>query len=80
MHLMCWELLKPQSHTTYDNLEEKILQIRPKDSYKFGISRSNLISLQKKIRDKTDGVLHLQKKTIQKIIAGSIMARGGNVI
>ena len=64
----------------YDNLEKKILEIRPKDSYKFGISRSNLISLQKKIRNKTSGVLNLQKKTIEKIIAGSIMARGGDVI
>jgi len=46
-----------------------------------GIYRSNLISLQKKIRDKTAGVLNLQKATIQKIITGSIiMARGGDVI
>ena len=29
------------SCTVYDNLEEKILLIRPKNSYKFGISRSN---------------------------------------
>jgi hypothetical protein len=26
------------SCTVYDNLEEKILEIRPKDSYRFGIS------------------------------------------
>ena len=69
------------SCTVYDNLEEKILQIRPKDSYKFGISRSNLISLQKKIRNKTVGVLKLHKKTIEKIISGSIiMARGGDLL
>lgn len=66
------------SCTVYDNLEEKILQIRPRDSHKFGISRSNLISLQRKIRE--NGVLKLHKKTIEKIISGSIMARGGDVI
>jgi len=64
--------------TVYDNLEERILEIRPRDSHKFGISRSNLISLQKKIRE--NGVLKLHKKTIEKIISGSIMARGGDVI
>ena len=68
-----------ESYTVYDNLEEKILEIRPKDSHKFGISRSNLISLQKKIRE--NGVLKLHKKTIEKIMSGSIiMARGGDVI
>jgi len=60
----------------YDNLNEKILQIRPKDSYKFGISRSNLISLQKKIRE--NGVMRLHKKTVEKIIAGYVMTRGGD--
>ena len=64
--------------TVYENLQEKILGIRPRDSYKFGMSRSNLILLQKKIRD--NRVLKLHKKTIEKIIAGSIMARGGDVI
>ena len=67
-----------ESCTVYDNLEKKILEIRPRDSHKFGISRSNLISLQKKIRD--HGVLKLHKKTIEKIITGSIMARGGDAI
>ena len=66
------------SCTVYDNLEEKILQIRPRDSHKFGISRSNLISLQRKIRK--NGVLKLHKKTIEKIISGSIMARGGDML
>jgi len=66
------------SCTVYDNLQEKILEIRPKDSHRFGISRSNLISLQKKIRE--NGVLKLHKKTIEKIISGSIMARGGDVV
>jgi len=62
----------------YENLEKKILQIRLKNSHKFGISRSNLISLQKKIRE--NGVIKLHKKTIEKIIAGSIMARGGDIL
>ena len=64
--------------TVYDNLQEKILKIRPRDSHRFGISRSNLISLQKKIRE--NGVLKLHKKTIEKIISGSIMSRGGDTI
>ena len=62
----------------YDNLEEKILGIRPRDSYKFGLSRSNLISLQKRIRENV--VLKLHQKTMQKIIAGSIAAKGGDVL
>ena len=53
--------------TIYDNLADKILDIRPRDSYKFGISRSNLISLQKKIRE--NGIAKLHKKTIEKISA-----------
>ena len=63
-------------NTTYDNLVDKILDIRPRDSYKFGISRSNLIALQKKIRE--TGLAKLHKKTLQKIIAGCIIARGGD--
>jgi len=53
--------------TVYNNLEEKILQVRPKDAYKFGLSRSNLISLQKKIRNKEGQniPLKLQSKTIE---------------
>ena len=54
------------SYTVYDNLEERILNIRPKDAYKFGISRSNLISIQKKIRNK-DSQIKLQKKTMDKL-------------
>ena len=56
-----------ESCTVYDNIEEKILDIRPRDSHKFGISRSNLISLQKKIRNnKRQNVsLKLQSKTIE---------------
>ena len=60
----------------YENLTHKILGIRPRDSHKFGISRSNLISIQKKIRE--NRVTRLHRKTIQKIIAGTILARGGD--
>lgn len=57
------------NYTTYDNLADKILDIRPRDSYKFGISRSNLISLQKKIRDdnRSNETLILQNKTVEKL-------------
>ena len=50
----------------YDNLEEKILPIRPRDSHKFGMSRSNLIAIQKKIKSK-DSHVKLQKGTIKKL-------------
>ena len=53
------------NYTTYDNLADKILGIRLRDSYKIGISRSNLISLQKKIRE--NGMAKLHKKTIEKL-------------
>ena len=53
------------NYTIYDNLADKILGIRPSDSYKLGISRSNLISLQKKIGE--NGMAKLHKKTIEKL-------------
>ena len=50
-------------HAVYDNLEEKILDIRPRDSYKFGLSRSNLISLHTRIKNKTqEGALKTPQK------------------
>ena len=52
--------------TVYDNLEEKILEIRPRDSHKFGISRSNLMAIQKRIRSK-DSQVKLQKGTISRL-------------
>jgi len=52
--------------TVYNNLEKKILEIRPRDSYKFGISRSNLIAIQKRIRS-NDSQVKLQKGTIKKL-------------
>jgi len=55
--------------TVYDDLVDKILQIRPRDSYKFGLSRSNLIALQKRIRSngRVNIPLRLQSKTIEKL-------------
>ena len=56
------------NYTVYDNLADRILNIRPRDSYRFGISRSNLIALQKKIRgDGCDKPIRLQNKTIEKL-------------
>ena len=52
--------------TVYDNLEEKILDIRPRDSHRFGISRSNLIAIQKRIRS-NDSQIKLQKGTIERL-------------
>ena len=52
-------------NTVYDDLPDKILEIRSIDSYKFGISRSNLISLEKRIRE--NKMLRLQKYTLQKL-------------
>jgi len=50
----------------HDNLEARILEIRPRDSHKFGISRSNLIAIQKKIRS-DDSQIKLQKGTVKKL-------------
>ena len=55
-----------ESCPIYENLEEKILEIRPRDSHKFGISRSNLIVIQKRIRN-NDSQVKLQKGTIKKL-------------
>jgi len=55
-----------ESCTVYDNLEENILEIRPRDSRKFGISRSNLIAIQKRIRS-NDSHVKLQKGTVKKL-------------
>jgi len=55
-------ITQEDNYTIYDNLADKILDIRPRDSYKFGISRSNLISLQKKIRE--NGVLRIIKLNV----------------
>ena len=55
-----------ESCTVYDNLEKKILDIRPKDSHRFGISRSNLMAIQKRIRCK-DSQVKLQKGTINRL-------------
>ncbi len=52
--------------TVYDNLEEKILEIRPGDSHRFGMSRSNLMAIQKRIRS-NDSQVKLQKGTIKRL-------------
>ena len=65
------------SCTVYDNLEEKILEIRPRDSHKFGISRSNLMSIQKRIRCK-DSQVKLQKSTISRLQKAFSDAVSGN--
>lgn len=67
--------ISSESYTKYDNIAEKILDIRPKDAWRIGISKSNLILLQQKIREDTAVKLH--KKTIEKI-TGIIIARGGD--
>ena len=54
-------------YVTYDNITKKILCIRPKDAWKVGISRSNLLCMQKKIRE--NGIAKLHKKTIERISA-----------
>lgn len=58
--------ISSEPYTRYENLAEKILEIRPRDSYKYGISRSNLIAIQKKIRSKKSQV-KLHKNTIKKL-------------
>ena len=57
------------NYTIYDNLAEKILDIRSRDTYKFGISRSNIISIQKKRMNldlKTKNVLYLGDRSNEK--------------
>ena len=53
-------------YTRYENIAEKILDIRPKDAWKIGISRSNLILLQNKVNKNKSMKLH--HYTQQKII------------
>lgn len=67
-----------ESCIVYENLATKILGIISRDSHKFGISRSNIISLQKKTRE--NRVVKLHKETMQKIISGCIMTRGCDTI
>ena len=68
------------NYTVYDNLADRIMGIRPRDSYKFGISRSNLISLQKKIRE-NKGMPKLHKNTLEKlkrVFSGAISENSRN--
>ena len=57
--------MNSESYTRYHNITEKILSIRPRDSWRIGISRSNLLLLQKKIREKH--LINLHSSTLHKI-------------
>ncbi len=58
--------ISSEPYTRYENIVEKILNIRPKDAWKIGISRSNLILLQNKVSQNKSMKLH--HETRQKII------------
>ena len=53
------------NYTNYIDIENKILQIKPSDAYKFNLSRGNLINLQKKIKNKIP--IRIQNRTLAKI-------------
>jgi len=55
-----------ESYTRYHNISEKIISIRPRDSWRIDISRSNLLLLQKKIREKQ--FINLHNSTLHKIL------------
>jgi len=59
------------SYVQYDDVSEKILAIRPKDSWKIGLSRSNLMSLRKKAKNGQIPKLH--NFTLHKILENSIL-------
>ncbi len=54
-----------ENYTEYQDIESKILQIKPAQAFKLGISRTNLITLKKKIRNKIP--IRLQARTSAKI-------------
>ena len=58
--------MNSESYTRYHNISEKILSIRPRDCWRIGMSRSNLLLLQKKIRENHPMKLH--NTTIHKIL------------
>ena len=55
-----------EPYSQYLDIAEKILSIHPKDSWRIGISRSNLMLLQKKI--KQNHLVNLHNTTLQKIL------------
>ena len=55
-----------EPYAQYLDIVEKILTIRPKDCWKIGISRSNLMLLQKKIRQ--NHFVNLHNSTLHKIL------------
>ena len=54
-----------RNYTEYQDIANKILQIKPTQAFKLGISRTNLITLQKKIKNKIP--IRLQNRTLAKI-------------
>ncbi|MDH5463954.1 MAG: hypothetical protein OEW49_06560 [Nitrosopumilus sp.] len=61
--------MSSEPYTKYENIVKKILRIRPRDSWRIGISRSNLILLQKKARD--GRIPNLHNSTLHKILEDS---------
>ncbi|MCH7969160.1 MAG: hypothetical protein IH841_07960, partial [Thaumarchaeota archaeon] len=57
------------NYTNYVDIENKILQIKPSNAYRFNLSRGNLINLQKKIKNKIP--IKLQNRTLTKILSYS---------
>ena len=55
-----------EPYSQYLDIAEKILSIRPKDSWKIGISRSNLLAIQKRIRQ--NHFVNLHSSTLHKIL------------
>jgi len=54
-----------ENYTEYQDIESKILQIKPAQAFKLGISRTNLITLKKKIRNKIP--IKIQNRTFTKL-------------
>ena len=53
------------NYTNYVDIKNKILQIKPSNAYKFNLSRTNLINLQKKIKNKIP--IKIQNRTFTKL-------------
>ena len=58
--------INPESYVQYHDIAEKILSIRPGDSWRMDISRSNLMLLQKRIRQ--NRLVNLHNSTLHKIL------------
>ena len=53
------------NYTNYVDIKNKILQIKPSNAYKFNLSRTNLINLQKRIKNKIP--IKIQNRTFTKL-------------